>query len=153
VTGAGQFSFIKPTVDTPYSIDFEWWKKNERSWRVLLLSYLSTEDRKAFENENAEQMYDIIDAQTAEVKQVDALQHLLITQYAQRDEFIMETTSLVESVFRLLLTNGNHPMTPTEIGERLGRSPVLILQVLSGKRVYQGLRPNISSHSGIKGSN
>jgi hypothetical protein len=145
VTNAIPFSIIKPTVQTPYSIDFEWWKKNERSWHVLLLGYLSAEDQTAFENGNPEQVFDIVDPITAEVKQVDALQHLLISKVARQEGFITETTSLVESVFRLLLANGNRPMNSTEIGEKLGRPATLILQVLSGKRIYQGLRPYLGS--------
>ena len=31
-----RFSLVKPTVDTPFHIDFAWWKKNERDWHVYL---------------------------------------------------------------------------------------------------------------------
>lgn len=139
-------SFIKPTVNTLYHIDFEWWKKSELNWRVMLMAYLSSEDQQMFEKlEDQDRKYDIIDAETAEVKSVDALQHLLISKYAHRDGFIGETTSLVEAVFRLFLVNGNLPMSAGEIGERLNRPPALVLQMLSGKRVYQGIKPYIGS--------
>lgn len=140
-------SLVKPTLNTPYHIDFEWWKKSELNWRVLLMGYLSSEDQQVFEKmEDQNRQYDIIDANTGEVKRVDALQHLLISKYAQREGFISETTSLVEAVFRLFLASGNRPMTPEDIGERLNRPPGLVLQMLSGRRIYQGIKPYTGVH-------
>ncbi len=140
-------SLVKPTVKTPYHIDFEWWKKSELNWRVLLMGYLSNEDQQIFEKmEDQDRQYDIIDANTGEVKRVDALQHLLISKYAQREGFISETTSLVEAVFRLFLASGNRPMTAEEIGEHLNRPPSLVLQMLSGRRIYQGIKPYSGAH-------
>jgi hypothetical protein len=48
---------------------------------------------------------------------------------------------LVDSVFRIFLSNGNMPLTPEELAEELGRDPLVILKTLSGLRVYKGLRP------------
>jgi predicted AAA+ superfamily ATPase len=86
-------------------------------------------------------LVDLVDQETAEVHQVDGLQHLLITRYARSEDFITETTSLIEGIFRLLLANGNSPLTPEELADRLGRPPRTILQTLSGPRVYKGMRP------------
>jgi hypothetical protein len=47
----------------------------------------------------------------------------------------------VDAVFRLFLANGNLPMTPVELADRLGRQPMTVLKLLSGRRVYKGLRP------------
>jgi hypothetical protein len=139
-------SFVKPTINTPYHIDFEWWKKSELNWRVMLMAYLSNEDQQAFEKaEDQDRQYDIIDSETGEVISVDALQHLLISKYAQREGFIDDTTSMVEAIFRLFLANGNYPMTAEEIGERLNRPPTLVLQMLSGRRIYQGIKPYVGS--------
>ncbi len=134
------FSFIKPTLDTPYHIDFDWWKNNDRNWRVLLINYLSEEDRANLLGKE-EQYIDIIDPKSAEVRQVDALQYLIMHEYARKEGFITPGTPLTEAIFRLFLFNGNTPMTPREIGEKLGKSPQLILQTLSGKHVHQGIRP------------
>ncbi len=136
-----RLSIIKPSLQTPYHIDFEWWKTNEMNWKVMLLSYLSPEDQKKFENNHQDIIYDIIDPITAEITRVDALQHTLISDYAKREGFISETTSLVEAVFRVFLAVGNKPMNSVEIAERLGRPANLVLQMLSGKRIYQGIRP------------
>ncbi len=138
---ANRIRLVKPTLQTPFHIDFEWWKQNDRSWQVYLKSYLSEADLESLMSAGDEKMIDIVDQETAEVHQVDALQHLLITQYAKRDDFITESTSVAESIFRLLLANGNIPLTAVEIGEKLGRDPKMVLQMLSGPRVTKGIRP------------
>ena len=138
---ANRLRLVKPTIQTPFHIDFEWWKQNDRSWQVYLKSYLSEEDLESLKTAGDAHLIDIVDDETAEVHQVDALQHLLITKYAQRDDFITESTSVAESIFRLLLANGNIPLTAGEIGEKLGRDPKMVLQMLSGARVTKGIRP------------
>lgn len=136
-----RFSVVKPTLGTPFHIDFTWWSQNDRDWRIYLRGYITEEDQEAFPDIDEEKHYDIIDPVTAEIHRVDGLQHLLINKYADREEFISETTSLVESIFRLFLTNGNTPLNSEEMAERLNRPPLTILKTLSGPRVYKGLRP------------
>ena len=48
---------------------------------------------------------------------------------------------LVHAVFRVFMVNDNQPMNTRELGERIGKDPELILRTISGKTVYQGLRP------------
>ncbi len=135
-----RFSLVKPTLDTPFYIDFEWWSRTERNWRVHLMSYLSPEHQVILEQQEHE-TFDTVDPETGEVTQVEALQYLLMSHYARQDTFLSESSSLVETIFRLFLSNGNKPLTPKEIGERLHRHPETILRTLSGRRVYRGLRP------------
>jgi hypothetical protein len=136
---------VKPTLQTPFHIDFDWWKKNDRSWQVYLKSYLPEEIQESLRAAGDEQPIDIIDPETGEVHQVEALQHLLILHYADRDDFITGTTSVAEAIFRLLLANGNAPLTPAELGERLGREAGTVLRMLSGPRVYKGIRPLLTN--------
>ncbi len=134
-------SLVKPSIHTPYHIDFNWWKQNDRDWRIYLRSYLSPEDQLNYSNMSEEQLIDLVDPETAEVSQVDALQHILIARYASRSDFISRNTSITEAIFRLFLANGNLPLTISDISEKIGRPPQTILQMLSGSRVYKGLRP------------
>jgi hypothetical protein len=137
-----RLSLVKPTLETPFHIDFSWWSQNDREWRVYLLSLLSPEDRERFSDLiDGDVALDFVDPDTAEVIQVDGLQHVLITYTAQAEGFLQEHTALVEAIFRLFLKNGNSPMTVQEIGEKLGRDPNPILKTLSGTRVYRGIRP------------
>ncbi len=145
MTAAKPFSIVKPTLQTPFHIDFEWWKQNDRDWRIYLRGYLAPEDQAALSDSEETTEIDLIDPETAEVHPVDGLQHLLITRYANRSDFISETTSLIESIFRIFLTNGNAPLTPEELAQRLGRPSDVILRTLSGPRVYKGLRPYLEN--------
>ncbi len=135
-----RFSLVKPTLDTPFHIDFDWWSRAEQNWRVHLMSYLSPEHQVILEQQEHE-TFDTVDPETGEVSQVEALQYLLMSHYARQDTFLSESSSLVETIFRLFLSNGNRPLTPREIGERLHRPPETILRTLGGRRVYRGLRP------------
>lgn len=134
-------SLIKPNVDTPFHIDFDWWKKNERDWHVYLRSLLCAEHREAFANADEGQMIDWVDPVTAEVKPVEGVQNTLMTHCVKQPDFLTEQTALVEAVFRLFLTNGNIPMSSEELGSRLNRPAMTILRTLAGARVYKGLRP------------
>lgn len=135
-------SLIKPTMKTPFHIDFDWWQKSERDWHVYLRSLLCVEHQELFADVQQGEMIDWIDPKTAEVKQVDGIQHALMSHCARRPEFVTEQTAMVEAVFRLLLTNDNNPMTVEELGVKLGRPPQTILRTLSGPRVYKGIRPS-----------
>lgn len=135
-------SIVKPTLDTPFKIDFEWWQTHDREWRVHLRSLLSEKDKETYKNIiSGDKMLDYVDPDTAEVHIVDGLQHVLITKTAQEEGFIDPRTALIEAVFRLFLKNGNSPMNVQEIGSQLDRAPKPILRTLAGPRVYRGIRP------------
>jgi hypothetical protein len=139
---AKRFSLVKPTAETPFHIDFDWWKKNERDWHVYLRSLLCAEHREAFANVEEGQVIDWIDPTTAEVKQVEGVQNALMTHCVKQPDFLTEQTALVEAVFRLFLTNGNIPMSSRELGARLNRPQETILRTLAGPRIYKGIRPS-----------
>jgi hypothetical protein len=134
-------SLLKPSVNTPFHIDFDWWKKNERDWHVFLRSLLCPEHQETFAQMEESGMIDWIDPQTAEVKPVDGVQHALMSHCALLPEFSDERTAMVEAVFRIFLVNGNVPMSAEDLGKRLGRPADTILRTLAGPRVYRGLRP------------
>lgn len=136
-----RFSLVKPTLQTRYHIDFDWWSQNDRDWRVHLSSLLCPEHQQAFADFKPDEMVDWIDPETAEVQRVDGLQNVLITHCAKEEGFISERTALVDAVFRLFLANGNDPMTVADMAERLGRPAHILLKTLSGGRVYRGIRP------------
>lgn len=136
-----RLSLVKPTIQTRFHIDFGWWRQNDRDWKVYLRSFLCPEHQKTFENVNPDELVDWVDPDTAEVQRVDGLQHILITHCVRQPSFITQQTTLVDSVFRLFLSNGNMPLTPEQMALELGRDPVTILKTLSGLRVYKGLRP------------
>lgn len=134
-------SLIKPKLTSPFQIDFDWWKRNDRDWRVFLRSFLCEEHQRMFENLDNDEVIDWVDPKTAEIKQVDGLQHVLISHCAKQEDFLVRNMALVDAVFRVFLSNGNKPLTPLELGELLNRPPATILKTFSGLRVYKGIRP------------
>jgi hypothetical protein len=136
-----KFSLVKPTVDTPLHIDFEWWKQHDNNWRVYLHSCLCAEHQASFSNLESNTMIDWIDPVTAEVTQVDGLQNILITHCAKQPDFLTNYTTLVDATFRLLLANGNLPMSSADLAGHIGRSADTILRTLTGPVIYKGIRP------------
>lgn len=136
-----RLSLVKPGLETRFHIDFDWWSQHDRDWRVYLHNFLCPEHQEVFANLDPSEEVDWVDPEIAEVQRVDGLQHVLITHCAQMPTFITQHTTLVDSVFRLFLSNGNSPLNSIELGENLGRDARTILRTISGARVYKGLRP------------
>jgi hypothetical protein len=133
---------LRPTLDTPFHIDYEWWNKGDRDLRVYLRSHLCTEHREQLAEASLDgEMVDSIDPVTAEVKRRDVLVMLMQTHCAQQPGFIGEHASIVDAAFRVFLTNDNQPLTPRELAERLDRDAETILRTIGGKQIYQGIRP------------
>jgi hypothetical protein len=147
-------SLLKPTVKTPFHIDFDWWKQSERDWHVFLRSLLCNEHQESFINFEEGQMIDWVDAETAEVKPVDGVQHALMSHCALQPDFVNDHTAMVEGVFRTFLVNGNSPMSAEDLSKTLKRPAEIILRTLTGPRVYRGLRPyqeiSVSSVSDVE---
>jgi hypothetical protein len=138
-----KFSLIKPTLQTPFHIDFEWWRVNDTNWHVALQSLLCPEHKEAFAGLAEGQLIDWVDPETAEVRQLDGIQNTIIIHCAQQPGFLDEHTALVDAIFRLLLINGNIPISIAELGTRLNRPASVILKTIAGPRVYMGLRPYV----------
>lgn len=143
MTDLRRLSLAKPTLQTKFHIDFDWWTQSDQDWRVYLQSLLCLEHQQAFNNFKGDISIDWVDPVTAEVQRVDGIQNILITHCAKQPGFITEHTAIVDALFRIFLSNGNEPMTPQQLGERLGRPPLTILNLLSGRQVYRGIRPMI----------
>jgi len=134
-------SLLKPTIRTPFQIDFEWWKESERDWQVYMRSLLCPAHQESLANLEDGQMIDWVEENTAEVREVDGIQHALMSHCARQEDFVTQKTALVEAVFRLFLANGNQPMSAEDLSARMGRPANTILTTLAGPRVYKGLRP------------
>ena len=138
-------SLVKPSLQTRYHVDFEWWRKNENDWHVHLTGLLCPEHAEMFANLLAGELVDFVDPETAEVRPMDGVQHIILTHCALQPEFVTGQTALVEAVLRTFLANGNTPLTSQELADRLGRPANTILITLSGARVYKGIRPMLES--------
>jgi len=133
--------WTRPTLNTAFHIDFDWWAEAKRDLRLYLHQHLCPDCRDVFTSHLGSETVDWIDPETAEVKAVDGLWHALRTHCSSRPDYITDATPLTDAVFRTFLANGNEPLTPVELGSTLNRRPNVILRVLGTERVYDGIRP------------
>ena len=135
------FSIVKPTLETPFHIDFAWWIEHDANWRVFLLDCLCDEHRSVYAEKDQNMQIDLVDASTAEVKHVDAMLNTLMEHCAKREDFISKNTSLVDMVFKIFLANGNRPLNALQLSELTEKPATTILRTFSGFQVFKGIRP------------
>jgi hypothetical protein len=131
---------VKPTLDTKFHIDYDWWQRGEEDLQPYMLTHLPSDKRDYFANNDSTKIVDYIHPDTGEVFRLDEL-GLAIQEAARQSDFINPQTSLIDSVFRVFLANGNLPRTPRELANDTGRSADVILKTLGGIKVYKGIRP------------
>jgi hypothetical protein len=132
---------VKPTLDTPFHIDYDWWKRKGLQINVELRAHLCQEHQTVFSDHFDTEKVDWVDKKTGEVTRVDGLQHVLQVHCSKQPDYINNDLSLVDAVFRVFLANGNEPLTSKELSAIIGRPAERILSTISGLRVYQGIRP------------
>lgn len=134
-------AYMKVTVDTPLFIDFDFWKSKEQNWRTLLAGYLCEEHYQQFKDAgDVSELIDVVDPETGEVERKDVLSDCLFSHCARQNGFVQENGPLTDSIFRVLLSRGNQPMSAAELGDVLNKNPNAILKTLTS-RVYRGIRP------------
>lgn len=136
---------LSPTRYTCFHIDFDWWERHGREYRVYLRSHLCDEHQSDFgsEDDAYDRMLDWVNLHTAQVSRIDHIEYTLRSHCARQPEFLTKTTSMVDAVFRVFIANGNQPLTVSELATRIGREggARTVLLTLAGRRVYNGLRP------------
>lgn len=132
----------RPTVETKFHIDMEWWEENHRDIRVYILDMLCPECRLAHPTVDNTSEVDWVDEETGEVTRVDSLWHSLRTCCSKRPNYITPDMPIIEAVFRTFLANGNKPLSVKELYELLDRRPPeVILRILTAGTIYMGIRP------------
>lgn len=139
-------ALIKPTIETKFHIDYDWWSRERpNDLRIYLLSHLPPDKRAYFQNKTtADQTLDYIHPDTAEILRLDEL-GLALQEAAHQSDFINTHTSLVDSLFRVFIANGNQPRSPLELAQLTGRDAQTILKTVGGPKVYMGIRPYLHS--------
>lgn len=136
-----RFSLVKPSLETPFHIDFEWWKNHDSNWRVYLHNCLCSDHQATFSEADQDSWIDWVDPQTGAVNQIDGLQNILISHCAKQESFITPNTALVDAVFRALLASGNVPLNALELSTIIHKPAEMILRTLASGVVYRGVRP------------
>lgn len=132
----------RPTVETKFHIDLEWWRENRRDIHTYMREVLCDECRLQFAGYEGQSDVDWVDDQTGEVNRVDALWHTIRTCCSLKQGYIAPNTPVVDAVFRTFLANGNRPLSINELYEILDRRPpATLLRLLTAGETYMGIRP------------
>ncbi|MCY3866620.1 MAG: hypothetical protein OXG68_14380 [Chloroflexi bacterium] len=131
---------IKPSVETKFFIDYDWWEQSRDDLQIYLLTHLTPDQQRALEHRDLREVFDFVHPETGEVFRVDAL-GLAIRESSKREDFITGQIGLIDSVFRALLVNGNQPLNALELAQITGRDASTILKTIGGLRIYRGIRP------------
>lgn len=130
----------KPTLDTRFHIDYDWWKRTEgEDLRIYLISHLPPEERDRFTHaSDVDQTVDFIDPETGEVVKLDAL-GVALRRAAQAPDFLTGA-SVVDAVFRVFVRNNNTPLSVKDIADLIERDAKTVLDLLRRNR-YKGISP------------
>jgi hypothetical protein len=132
----------RPTVDTKFHIDMDWWEHHNRDIRVYVWEALCDECRSDFNDYQGPGEVDWVDEETGEVSRVDGLWHSLRSCCSLKADYISLSTPIVDAIFRTFLANGNKPLSVNELYELLDRRPpATLLRLLTAGQVYMGIRP------------
>ncbi len=132
----------RPTVDTRFHIDMDWWKETRRDIRVYMRELLCDECRAEFESFQGQEEIDWVDEQTGEVTQVDGLWHSVRTCCSHKPNYITPSTPVIDAIFRTFIANGNKPLSARDLYELLDRRPPeMLLRMLTVGPIYMGIRP------------
>jgi hypothetical protein len=138
--------FRRPTSETKFHIDYEWWDQSNLDLKTYLFSRLQIGDDLPYDP--GVEKVDLVDPDTGEVRRVDNFQYALQNYFSQLPPDFLRQSSLVDAVFCLLLANANQPMTARQIAEKVQRQPDVILKTLAGGKIYQGIRPIYEEEEG-----
>jgi hypothetical protein len=135
---------VRPDINTKFRVDYDWWKDRGRDIRLLIRDQLCSECSTKFQDYSDTQEIDWVDPSTGEVTVVDGLRYCLRECCSRKEDYVTRNTPLATAVFRVLIADGDTPMSVTEIHERIGKSdPKTLLRVLQGHemRTHYGIRP------------
>ncbi len=137
-----KFKQLRPTVRTPFHIDWSWFERNNFDAEAIVRNQLCDTCRRQFEAGLPVTEVDYIDPETAEVIPMDNLREAILTHCRWEPDYIDGDTPLMQAILRLFLANNNHPLTPAEMGQRLTRRDAdAILRVLTASGVQNGIVP------------
>lgn len=133
-------SLIKPTAETLFHIDFDWWQENDSNWRIIIFEFLCPEHQAYFKDKADTIKIDAVDPETAEIKKVDGLLFVLMNHCARQEGFISANVPIIAKMLRTFLANGNQPLSAEALAEIVNRPVTTVLATLSGPQVFKGIR-------------
>ena len=133
-------SLIKPTAETLFHIDFDWWQENDSNWRIFIFEFLCPEHQAYFKDKADTIKIDAVDPETAEIKKVDGLLFVLMNHCVRQGGFISDNIPIIAKMLRTFLANGNQPLSVGALAKIVNRPVTTVLATLSGPQVFKGIR-------------
>ncbi|NOZ50871.1 MAG: hypothetical protein GXP37_12630 [Chloroflexi bacterium] len=132
----------RPTIQTPFHVDWQWWTESDPNYRFTLFEQLCEVCRQRFPSPAQVDEVDWIDPETAMVTRADALMMCLQEHCVLGDQYVNQSLPLTSAIFRLFMQQGNRPLTPEEIHEHIYWRPAkTILKLIGGRQTHYGIRP------------
>jgi len=132
----------RPDIKTLFHIDLDWFAKNALDLREEMYGAFCDECRVTYPTLETTRVVDRVHQQTAEVTRVDALWECLVDHCGLLPTFITPAMPIRAAIFRALLAGGNHPMSPEQLHQCVGKSnPAAILKLLTSGVIENGIVP------------
>ncbi len=129
-------------INTKFRIDLDYWKSQGRDFREQLWDELCEGCKRLYSLEEPRQV-DRVDPATGEVTRLDALWECIMDECGHQPDYIAPRMPLTRAILRIILANGNAPISAAELHKRIGRgNPNVILKELLGPEMENdGLIP------------
>lgn len=136
-----KFDIRRPTINTPFHIDWSWFERNNLSAESAVYNQICEAHRTNISPDSTDPV-DYIDPTTGEVFVTDSRREVILSICQYEDGFISQEMPLHQAVFRLLLASNNRPTSPVEMAAQLQRhDPQMLLRLLSSGAVSYGVIP------------
>ena len=136
------FKAMRPTVDTPFEINWSWFERNNINAQSLVRNQLNYKWRQRFDNGLEIKEVDYINSETGEVFKMDNMREAILAECQWEPDYITRDMPLLQSILRLFLANNNQPMTVVEMARRLERHDSnAILNLLTASKIQNGIIP------------
>lgn len=135
-------TFARPDTTTLFHIDLDWFSQNGRDLRTEMHAVLCDECRARYPASADAGVVDRVHPVTGEIARVDALWEAIADHCARQPGFIAPATPLTAAIFRAFLANGNQPLTPEQLHQRIHKNNSAgILRILMGSEIENGIVP------------
>ncbi len=129
-------------INTKFHIDLDYWKSQGRDFREQLWDEFCDDCKRLYSLEEPREV-DRVDPMTGQVARVDGLWECIMDQCGREPGYIGPKMPMTRAILRIMLANGNKPISAVELHKRIGRgNPQMILKELLGPEMENdGLMP------------
>ncbi|MBA3530626.1 MAG: hypothetical protein H0T73_01710 [Ardenticatenales bacterium] len=137
-----KFKLIRPTLETPFHIDWAWFDRNHLNAESFVRGQLCYSCHQRFEKGLAVEEVDHIDPETGEVIRMDSLRESILAHCQMQPDYLAPDVPVMQAILRVFLANNNQPLTAVGLSQRLRRSDAeTLLRLLTASGVQNGVVP------------